>query len=161
MPGKGRRLTGIGLVQLEAPGELLLLVGRQSQVATVSESSGYLRTMSMESPLQNQIDHTNSPEVDSLATLAESSRIVLSDWYDYEFSCNCQVVDLAQKLVGVELPPPALNHFKSVSNNLHKNHKDHEEQRNFLRGLFFFEVVFLIQAVPKSRSPASPRPGRM
>ena len=99
--------------------------------------------------------------LDSLATLAESSRIVLSDWYDYEFSCNCQVVDLAQKLVGVELPPPALNHFKSVSNNLQKNHKDHEEPSSFLRGLFFFEVVFLIQAVPKSRSPASPRPGRM
>jgi len=80
--------------------------------------NNYLRGISLDSPLQNQIDYTNSPEVvssdfvgsrhagvlDSLATIAEGNRCVLYVWYDNEFGYSCQVVRLVQKMAGLELP---------------------------------------------------------
>jgi glyceraldehyde 3-phosphate dehydrogenase len=74
--------------------------------------------MSLDSPLQNQIDYTNSPEVvssdfvgsrhagvvDSLATIAQGNRCVLYVWYDNEFGYSCQVVRMVQKMAGIELP---------------------------------------------------------
>ncbi|MBW2477961.1 MAG: glyceraldehyde-3-phosphate dehydrogenase [Deltaproteobacteria bacterium] len=78
----------------------------------------YLRDISLDSPLQNQIDYTNSPEVvssdfigsrhagvvDSTSTIVSGNRVVLYVWYDNEFGYSCQVIRLVQKLAGLELP---------------------------------------------------------
>jgi glyceraldehyde 3-phosphate dehydrogenase len=84
----------------------------------VESINSYLRNMSLDSPLQNQIDFTNSPEVvssdfvgsrhagvvDSLATIAEGNRCVLYVWYDNEFGYSCQVVRMVQQMAGLDLP---------------------------------------------------------
>ncbi len=85
---------------------------------TVEELNNYLRDVSLDSPLQNQIDFTNSPEVvssdfvgsrhagvvDSLATIVNGNRCVLYVWYDNEFGYSYQVIHFAAKLAGLELP---------------------------------------------------------
>ncbi|NIO39487.1 MAG: glyceraldehyde-3-phosphate dehydrogenase, partial [Burkholderiales bacterium] len=62
------------------------------------ELNNYLRDVSLDSPLQNQIDYTNSPEavssdfvgsiyagvIDSESTIAANDRVVLYVWYDNE-----------------------------------------------------------------------------
>ncbi|MGK2944738.1 MAG: glyceraldehyde-3-phosphate dehydrogenase, partial [Desulfuromonadales bacterium] len=72
----------------------------------------------LDSPLQNQIDYTNSPEavscdfvgsnhagvVDSISTIVAEDRVVLYVWYDNEFGYSSQVVRLVQNLAGLELP---------------------------------------------------------
>ncbi len=78
----------------------------------------YLRDVSLDSPLQNQIDYTNSPEavssdfvgsiyagvIDSESTIVANDRVVLYVWYDNEFGYSSQVVRLVQKMAGLELP---------------------------------------------------------
>ncbi len=80
--------------------------------------NSYLRDISLDSPLQNQVDYTNSPEVvssdfvgsrhagvvDSLATIVEGNRCVLYVWYDNEFGYSAQVVRLVARTAGLELP---------------------------------------------------------
>ncbi len=80
--------------------------------------NSYLRDVSLDSPLQNQIDYTNSPEavssdfvgsiyagiVDSISTIVAENRVVLYVWYDNEFGYSSQVVRLTQKIAGLELP---------------------------------------------------------
>ncbi len=82
------------------------------------EINTYLRDISLESPLQNQIDFTNSPEVvssdfvgsrhagifDSLATITEGNRCVLYVWYDNEFGYSCQVVRILEQMAGLNFP---------------------------------------------------------
>jgi glyceraldehyde 3-phosphate dehydrogenase len=86
--------------------------------ASKEEINSYLRDVSLDSPLQNQLDYTNSPEavssdfigsrhagvVDSLSTIVAGDRVVLYVWYDNEFGYSCQVIRLVQKLAGLELP---------------------------------------------------------
>jgi len=83
--------------------------------ATLNE---YLRTMSLNSPLQNQIDYTASNEivstdlvgsryagvVDSQATIVEEDRAVLYVWYDNEFGYSCQVVHVMLEMAGITVP---------------------------------------------------------
>jgi glyceraldehyde 3-phosphate dehydrogenase len=83
----------------------------------VEEINEYLRDISLDSPLQDQIDFTNSPEivstdmvgsryagvVDSLATIVAENRCVLYVWYDNEYGYSYQVVRLVEKLSGMEL----------------------------------------------------------
>jgi glyceraldehyde 3-phosphate dehydrogenase len=78
----------------------------------------YLRDAALHSPLQKQIDYSNSPEavssdfvgsraagiVDALATIATDKRCVLYVWYDNEFGYSCQVIRMAQKMANVTLP---------------------------------------------------------
>ncbi|WP_054341283.1 glyceraldehyde-3-phosphate dehydrogenase [Neptunomonas antarctica] len=78
----------------------------------------YLRDAALHSPLQKQIDYSNSPEavssdfvgsraagiVDALATIATGKRCVLYVWYDNEFGYSCQVIRMAQKMANVTLP---------------------------------------------------------
>jgi len=80
--------------------------------------NSYLRDVSLDSPLQNQIDYTNSPEavssdfvgsihagvIDSESTIVADDRIVLYVWYDNEFGYSSQVVRLVQRMAGLELP---------------------------------------------------------
>jgi len=80
--------------------------------------NSYLRDVSLDSPLQNQIDYTNSPEavssdfvgsihagvIDSVSTIVSDDRVVLYVWYDNEYGYSSQVVRLVQKMAGLELP---------------------------------------------------------
>jgi glyceraldehyde 3-phosphate dehydrogenase len=118
IPDLGGKLTG-NAIRVPTPNVSLAILNLElGQVVTVAEINSYLRGMSLESPLQNQIDYTNSPEVvssdfvgsrhagvvDSLATIAEGNRVVLYVWYDNEFGYSCQVVRMVQKMAGIELP---------------------------------------------------------
>jgi len=118
IPELGGKLTG-NAIRVPTPNVSLAILNLElGQATTVADINGYLRGMSLESPLQNQIDYTNSPEVvssdfvgsrhagvvDSLATIVEGSRCVLYVWYDNEFGYSCQVVRMVQKMAGIELP---------------------------------------------------------
>jgi len=79
------------------------------------EINDYMRTISLHSPLQQQIDYTNSPEVvstdfvgsrhacifDSKATIVNDDSCVLYCWYDNEFGYSCQVVRCLEQMAGV------------------------------------------------------------
>ena len=112
------KLTG-NAIRVPTPNVSLGILNLELSKATdVKELNGYLRDISLESPLQNQIDYTNSPDVvssdfvgsrhagvvDSLATIVQGNRCVLYVWYDNEFGYSCQVVRMVQKMAGLELP---------------------------------------------------------
>jgi glyceraldehyde 3-phosphate dehydrogenase len=85
---------------------------------TVEEVNAYMRSMSLDSPLQGQLDYTSSAEVvssdfvgslktaivDSGATIVQGNSCVLYVWYDNEFGYACQVVRIVQHVAGLELP---------------------------------------------------------
>ncbi len=74
--------------------------------APVAEVNGYLRGLSLDSALQQQIDFIDSPEVvssdfvgshragivDGLATISSGTNLVLYVWYDNEYGYSSQVV---------------------------------------------------------------------
>ena len=75
--------------------------------------------MSIDSPLQNQIDYTQSPDVVSTDMVGNrhacdrrregdhrraATASTLYAWYDNEFGYSCQVVRVLQHVAGV-LPP--------------------------------------------------------
>jgi len=112
------KLTG-NAIRVPTPNVSLAIMNLElAHPVDVETINGYLRNMSLDSPLQNQIDFTNSPEVvssdfvgsrhagvvDSLATIAEGNRCVLYVWYDNEFGYSCQVVRMVQQMAGLELP---------------------------------------------------------
>ena len=92
-----------------------LNLGKESSVEEVND---YLRGISLDSPMQGQIDYTSSPEVvssdfvgsrktgivDSLATIVQGRRCVLYVWYDNEFGYSVQVVRILQHIAGLDLP---------------------------------------------------------
>ncbi len=112
------KLTG-NAIRVPTPNVSLAILNLElAQPVDVESLNGYLRGISLDSPLQNQIDYTNSPEVvssdfvgsrhagvvDSLATIVQGNRCVLYVWYDNEFGYSCQVVRMIQKMAGLELP---------------------------------------------------------
>ena len=118
IPDLSGKLTG-NAIRVPTPNVSLAILNLElAQKVSIEEINGYLRGISLNSYLQNQIDYTNSPEVvssdfigsrhagiiDSLATIAEGNRCVLYVWYDNEFGYSCQVVRMVQKMAGVELP---------------------------------------------------------
>jgi glyceraldehyde 3-phosphate dehydrogenase len=118
LPDLTGKLTG-NAIRVPTPNVSLVILNLElGRPVTVAELNGYLRGMSLDSPLQNQIDYTNSPEVvssdfvgsrhsgvvDSLATIAEGNHCVLYIWYDNEFGYSCQVVRMVQTMAGLILP---------------------------------------------------------
>ncbi|MBT1076859.1 glyceraldehyde-3-phosphate dehydrogenase [Geobacter grbiciae] len=118
LPELTGKLTG-NAIRVPTPNVSLAILNLElGQEASVAEINGYLRQISLDSALQNQIDYTNSSEVvssdfvgsrhagvvDSLATISQGNRCVLYVWYDNEFGYSCQVVRMVQKMAGVELP---------------------------------------------------------
>lgn len=112
------KLTG-NAIRVPTPNVSLAILNLElAQSMDVKTLNGYLRDISLDSPLQNQIDYTNSPEVvssdfvgsrhacvvDSLATIVQGNRCVLYVWYDNEFGYSCQVVRMLQKMAGLEFP---------------------------------------------------------
>ena len=118
IPELAGKLTG-NAIRVPTPNVSLAILNLElAQNIEVATLNGYLRDISLDSPLSNQIDYTNSPEVvssdfvgsrhagviDSLATIVQGNRCVLYVWYDNEFGYSCQVVRMVQKMAGVELP---------------------------------------------------------
>ena len=118
IPELSGKLTG-NAIRVPTPNVSLAIMNLElGHAVDVETINSYLRNMSLDSPLQNQIDFTNSPEVvssdfvgsrhagvvDSLATIAEGNRCVLYVWYDNEFGYSCQVVRMVQQMAGLELP---------------------------------------------------------
>ena len=118
LPELAGKLTG-NAIRVPTPNVSLAILNLElGQATDVAELNRHLREISLNSPLQNQIDYTNSPEVvssdfvgsrhagvvDSLATIVQGNRCVLYVWYDNEFGYSCQVVRMIQKMAGVELP---------------------------------------------------------
>ncbi len=118
LPELAGKLTG-NAIRVPTPNVSLailnLTLGKET---SVTELNTYLRDISLYSPLQNQIDYTNSPEVvssdfvgsrqagvvDSTATIVQGNRCVLYVWYDNEFGYSCQVVRILDRMAGLELP---------------------------------------------------------
>ncbi|WP_420536140.1 glyceraldehyde-3-phosphate dehydrogenase [Corynebacterium massiliense] len=81
------------------------------------EVNDFLRAVSLESNLRQQISYIASPEVvsndfvgsthagvvDGLATIANGKHLVLYVWYDNEFGYSNQVVRIVEKLAGARL----------------------------------------------------------
>jgi glyceraldehyde 3-phosphate dehydrogenase len=118
IPELSGRLTG-NAIRVPTPNVSLAILNLELvRPADVQEINAYLREISLDSPFQNQIDFTNSPEVvssdfvgsrhagviDSLATIAQGNRCVLYVWYDNEFGYSCQVVRMIQHMAGIDLP---------------------------------------------------------
>ncbi len=118
LPELTGKLTG-NAIRVPTPNVSLAILNLSlEQEVTAEQLNSYLRDVSLDSPLQNQIDYTNSPEVvssdfvgsrhagvvDSLATIVSGNRCVLYVWYDNEFGYSCQVVRMIDRMAGLELP---------------------------------------------------------
>ncbi len=117
LPELAGKLTG-NAIRVPTPNVSLAILNLTLEKATsVEELNNYLREMSLNSPLQDQIDYTNSPEavstdmvgsryagvVDSLATIVEGNRCVLYVWYDNEYGYSFQVVRIIEQISGMKL----------------------------------------------------------
>jgi glyceraldehyde 3-phosphate dehydrogenase len=82
---------------------------------TVKDVNAFMSKVSLNSPLQNQIDFVNSAEaassdfvgsraagtIDGKATIVQDNKVILYVWYDNEFGYSCQVVRVLQRLRGI------------------------------------------------------------
>ncbi len=118
LPELSGKLTG-NAIRVPTPNVSMAILNLTlERETTVEELNRYLRDVSLDSPLQNQIDYTNSPEVvssdfvgstyagvvDSLATIVNGERCVLYVWYDNEYGYSCQVVRMVEQMAGLEFP---------------------------------------------------------
>ncbi len=117
LPELAGKLTG-NAIRVPTPNVSLailnLTLGKET---SIEEVNAYLRDVSLNSPLQEQIDFTNSPDavssdmvgsryagvVDSLATIVDGNRCVLYIWYDNEFGYSYQVVRFVEEISGLKL----------------------------------------------------------
>ncbi|SEA24424.1 glyceraldehyde 3-phosphate dehydrogenase [Desulfuromusa kysingii] len=117
LPELAGKLTG-NAIRVPTPNVSLAILNLTlNQETSVEELNRYLRGVSLDSPLQDQIDFTNSPEavssdmvgstyagiIDSLATIVQGNRCVLYIWYDNEYGYSYQVVRIAEKVSGMSL----------------------------------------------------------
>lgn len=118
LPELEGKLTG-NAIRVPTPNVSMAILNLQlEKETTVEELNDYMRQISLHSPLQRQIDYTNSPEVvstdfvgsrhacvfDSKATIVEGNTCVLYCWYDNEFGYSCQVIRCLQDMAGVNFP---------------------------------------------------------
>ena len=117
LPALAGKLTG-NAIRVPTPNVSLAILNLTLKNETsVEELNDYLRGVSLDSKLQDQIDYTNSPEavstdmvgssyagvVDSLATIVQGNRCVLYIWYDNEYGYSYQVVRIVEKVSGINL----------------------------------------------------------
>lgn len=111
-------LTG-NAIRVPTPNVSMAIMNLNLKKTSDKESlNNYLRKMSLESDLKNQIDYTASSEivstdlvgsryagvVDSQATIVDGDRAVLYVWYDNEFGYSCQVVQVMLEMAGITVP---------------------------------------------------------
>ena len=123
LPELDGRLTG-NAIRVPTPNVSLAILNLELGAdADPAEIHDYLRNLSVNSPLRDQIDFTTSEElvssdvvgsdragvVDSKATIVNGRRCVLYVWYDNEAGYSYQVVRIVQELAGLRYPamPPA------------------------------------------------------
>ncbi|PLX87072.1 MAG: glyceraldehyde-3-phosphate dehydrogenase [Desulfuromonas sp.] len=117
LPELTGKLTG-NAIRVPTPNVSLAILNLTlNNETSVEELNDYLRDISLHSPLQDQIDFTNSPEVvstdmvgsryagvvDALATIVDGNRCVLYVWYDNEYGYSYQVMRLIEQLSGLGL----------------------------------------------------------
>ncbi|GAA1519158.1 glyceraldehyde 3-phosphate dehydrogenase [Agromyces terreus] len=114
LPSFAGKLTGSAIRVPTPDVSLAILNLRLERPAAKEELNRYLRQVSLTSPLRQQIDYIESPEVvstdfvgssragivDGLATIADGTDAVLYVWYDNEFGYSCQVVRVIEKMAG-------------------------------------------------------------
>ena len=116
-------LTG-NAIRVPTPNVSMAIMNLNLKQTTDKASlNDYLRNISLNSPLQNQVDYTASSEivstdlvgsryagvVDSQATIVDGDRAVLYVWYDNEFGYSCQVVRVMLEMAGIVVPTLPLN----------------------------------------------------
>ncbi|WP_193509690.1 glyceraldehyde-3-phosphate dehydrogenase [Cryobacterium sp. BB736] len=112
LPELTGKLTG-NAIRVPTPDVSMAILNLQLETPTsVEEVNGYLRGLSLDSTLQQQIDFTDSPEVvstdfvgshragivDGLATICDGTNLVLYVWYDNEFGYSSQVVRVLEHM---------------------------------------------------------------
>ena len=118
LPELAGKLTG-NSIRVPTPNVSLAILNLTLEKATdLAELNSYLRWVSLQSPLQRQIDYVSSPDavstdfvgarhaavIDAEATIVNGNHCVLYVWYDNEFGYSCQVVRVLQQISGVEYP---------------------------------------------------------
>ncbi|MEE2902335.1 MAG: glyceraldehyde-3-phosphate dehydrogenase [Myxococcota bacterium] len=119
LPELAGKLTA-NAIRVPTPNVSLAIMSMKLDKGTTrDELNAYLRDLSMEGPMQYQIDYVTSPDivssdlvgnrhasiVDSDATIMHGdSDCVLYVWYDNEFGYACQVVRLLENVAGVRSP---------------------------------------------------------
>jgi glyceraldehyde 3-phosphate dehydrogenase len=118
LPDLAGKLTG-NAIRVPTPNVSLVIMNLTLQRETSkAELDQFLRDTALHSPMQRQIDYTNSPDavssdfvgsrhaciVDGSATLVDGRHIVMYVWYDNEFGYACQVLRLVQKWAGISYP---------------------------------------------------------
>ncbi|GLX80414.1 glyceraldehyde-3-phosphate dehydrogenase [Thalassotalea insulae] len=111
-------LTG-NAIRVPTPNVSMAIMNLNLKQETSKEAlNDYLRNISLNSKLQNQVDYTASTEivstdlvgsryagvVDSQATIVDGDRAVLYVWYDNEFGYSCQVVRVMLEMAGITIP---------------------------------------------------------
>ncbi|UOQ91149.1 glyceraldehyde-3-phosphate dehydrogenase [Agromyces endophyticus] len=114
LPELEGKLTG-SAIRVPTPDVSLAILNLQLERPTSKdEINKYLRQVSLTSPLRQQIDYIESPEVvstdfvgnnragivDGLATIADGTDTVLYVWYDNEYGYSCQVVRVIEAMAG-------------------------------------------------------------
>jgi glyceraldehyde 3-phosphate dehydrogenase (phosphorylating) len=115
LPELKGKLTG-NAIRVPTPNVSMAILNLQlGKETTTEELNNHMREAALHSPLQQQIDFTNSPEVvssdfvgsrhacvfDAKATIVEGTSAVLYCWYDNEFGYSCQVVRCLEDMAGV------------------------------------------------------------
>jgi glyceraldehyde 3-phosphate dehydrogenase len=111
-------LTG-NAIRVPTPNVSMAIMNLNLKKATDKDGlNDYLRNISLNSKLQNQVDYTASNEivstdlvgsryagvVDSQATIVDGDRAVLYVWYDNEFGYSCQVVRVMHDMADILVP---------------------------------------------------------
>lgn len=111
-------LTG-NAIRVPTPNVSMAIMNLNLKKSTSKDDlNNYLRQVSLDSDLQNQVDYTASTEivstdlvgsryagvVDSQATIVDEDRAVLYVWYDNEFGYSCQVVRVMLEMANITVP---------------------------------------------------------
>jgi len=111
-------LTG-NAIRVPTPNVSMAIMNLNLKESTTKDDlNNYLRQVSLDSDLQNQVDYTASTEivstdlvgsryagvVDSQATIVDEDRAVLYVWYDNEFGYSCQVVRVMLEMANITIP---------------------------------------------------------
>ncbi|MGS2723343.1 glyceraldehyde-3-phosphate dehydrogenase [Porticoccus sp. GXU_MW_L64] len=115
LPELEGKLTG-NAIRVPTPNVSMAILNlKMSKPSDKEEFNEYMRSVALHSPLQQQIDFTDSPEVvssdfvgsrhaciyDAKATIISGDSAVLYCWYDNEFGYSCQVVRCLEEMAGV------------------------------------------------------------
>lgn len=115
LPELKGKLTG-NAIRVPTPNVSMAILNLHlGEKTSKEELNEYMRQTALYSPLQQQIDFTNSPEVvstdfvgsrhaciyDAEAAIVDEDSAVMYCWYDNEFGYSCQVVRCLEQMAGV------------------------------------------------------------